>query len=256
MAETQRETVSRSADVRQPTSHPNTQRAGKTDRWISSIGGGALAAYGLLQRSLPGAALAAAGGVLIYRGVSGSPMGTAALTGNAGKGSEGISVKQAFVINKSPEELYEFWHNFENLPQFMTHLESVTVQGSKRSHWVAKAPGGTTVEWDANITEDRPNELIAWRSTADADIDNHGSVRFAATPDAQGTRVDVDLVYQPPAGKLGAIVAKLFGEEPNQQVAEDLRRFKRLMETGEIPTTAGQSHGQRSALGKVLSPRS
>ena len=257
MSATERETLARSADFREPTRHlPAQQNVGNVERWVSAVGGGALTAFGLLQRSVPGAALAALGGALVYRGVSGSCPAYKALGVGTGKQAEGVSVKQAFVINRSPQELYTFWRNFENLPQFMEHLEAVTVQGSKRSHWVATAPGGTTVEWDANITEDRPNELIAWHSTEDADVENRGTVRFTATPDAQGTRVDVDIVYNPPAGKLGSAVAWLFGEEPNQQVSEDLRRFKRLMETGEIATTSGQPHGKRSALGKLLSPTS
>ncbi len=110
--------------------------------------------------------------------------------------------------------------------------------------------------WDAEITEDRPNELIAWRSLPNADVDNQGSVRFVPAPGGRGTEVHVSLAYNPPAGAVGSAVAMLFGEEPNQQVAGDLRRFKNIMEAGEIPTTAGQPHGERSLLGKTLSPRS
>ncbi len=164
---------------------------------------------------------------------------------------EGIEVKESVTINKPAQELYDFWRNFENLPQFMKHLESVTVQGDKRSHWKAKAPAGMTVEWDAEITDEQPGEMIAWRSLEKAQVPNRGSVRFKPASGDRGTEVHVEMVYNPPAGKLGAAVAKLFREEPNQQVSGDLRRFKALMEAGEIPTTEGQPHGQRSVTGKL-----
>jgi uncharacterized membrane protein len=145
-----------------------------------------------------------------------------------------VRTKRSLTVNKSPEECYGFWHNFENLPQFMRHLESVTVTGERRSHWKAKAPAGASVEWDAETTEDRPNELIAWRSTADADVYNAGRVRFEPAPGGRGTEVRVELEYKPPLGKLGSKVAMLFREEPGQQVMDDLRHFKQVMETGEI----------------------
>lgn len=152
-------------------------------------------------------------------------------------------VTKSIIIDSSPEELYQFWRNFENLPQFMHHLESVTVSGDGRSHWVAKAPAGTTVEWDAEITEDRPNELIAWRSLEGADVYNHGSVRFERAPGGRGTIVRVEIDYNPPGGKLGAVVAKLFGEEPEQQIGSDLRRFKQVIETGEVVLSESTIHG-------------
>ena len=145
-----------------------------------------------------------------------------------------IRTKRSVTVNKSPEECYSFWHNFENLPQFMRHLESVTVTDERRSHWKAKAPAGASVEWDAETTEDRPNELIAWRSTPDADVFNAGTVRFEPAPGGRGTEVRVELQYKPPLGKLGSKVAMLFREEPGQQVMDDLRHFKQVMETGEI----------------------
>jgi uncharacterized membrane protein len=145
-----------------------------------------------------------------------------------------IRTKRSVTINKSPEECYAFWRNFENLPQFMRHLESVTVIDDRRTHWKAKAPAGTSVEWDAETTEDRPNEFIAWRSTEDADVFNAGSVRFERAPGGRGTEVRVELEYKPPLGKIGSKVAMLFREEPGQQVMDDLRHFKQVMETGEI----------------------
>jgi len=153
------------------------------------------------------------------------------------------------TVNKSPGELYRFWRNFENLPRFMNHLESVKVIDGNRSHWVAKAPLGMTVEWDAVIHNEQENELIAWRSLEGADIPNAGSVRFERAPGGRGTIVKVALEYDPPAGKVGATIAKLFGEEPEQQVEEDLRRFKQVMETDAASTTEGQSSG-RSATSR------
>ncbi len=148
-------------------------------------------------------------------------------------------VKNSLIINRAPEELYQYWHNFENLPNIMKHLESVRVSDERRSHWVAKAPAGTSVEWDAEITEDRPNELIAWRSLEGSDVENSGSVRFERAPGNRGTIVRVEINYTPPGGALGSLVAKLFGEEPGQQAQESLRCFKQLMETGEVAVSDG-----------------
>jgi len=147
---------------------------------------------------------------------------------------QGIRVRKSVTVNRPADEVYDFWRNFENLPRFMDHLESVQVTGDRRSHWKAKAPAGTTVEWDAETTEDRPNELIAWRSVEGADVPNTGVVRFVPAPGGRGTEIHVDLRYEPPAGKIGKLVAKLFGEEPSQQVEGDLRRFKQVLEIGEV----------------------
>jgi uncharacterized membrane protein len=163
----------------------------------------------------------------------------------------GIKVEESIVINnRAPEELYRFWRNFENLPRFMDHLESVTMQGATRSHWVAKAPAGTSVEWDAEVYNEKEGELIAWRSLSGSDVDNAGSVHFTAAPGGNGTEVRVVLKYDPPGGVVGANIAKLFGEEPSQQIREDLRRFKQLMETGAAgSTTGGQSSGRSAQAG-------
>ena len=146
----------------------------------------------------------------------------------------GVHVRKIITIGRPAEDLYRFWRDFENLPRFMRHLEAVQVMDERRSHWKAKAPLGRTVEWDAEVTEDRPNERLAWRSLEGADVPNHGSVTFEPAPGGRGTTVKVDLRYEPPGGAIGATVAKLFGEEPGQQVQEDLRAFKQLMETGEV----------------------
>lgn len=159
---------------------------------------------------------------------------------NSSKAKKGTTqVKNSLIINRAPEELYQYWRNFENLPKIMHHLESVKVKGEGRSHWVAKAPAGTSVEWDAEVTEDRPNELIAWRSLEGSDVDNSGSVRFETAPGNRGTIVKVEINYTPPGGALGTLVAKLFGEEPGQQAQESLRTFKQIMETGEVVISDG-----------------
>ena len=155
-----------------------------------------------------------------------------------------VQLKKSITINRSPNELYQFWHDFQNLPRFMNDLESVQITGDKRSHWVVKGPAGKRIEWDAEITEDRPNELIGWRSLEGSQVENSGSVRFEPARGKPGTVVRVELEYRPPAGLLGVTVAKLLGAEPKQQVHENLHRFKQLMETGEIITTEGQPAGR------------
>jgi uncharacterized membrane protein len=146
---------------------------------------------------------------------------------------EGIKVEQAVSINRPREEIFQFWRNFENLPRFMDNLESVQVLDTTRSRWVAKGPAGSRVEWEAEIHNEIPNELIAWRSLPGSEVDQAGSVHFSPVHN-DGTEVRVILRYSPPAGKAGAAVARLFGEDPAHQVAEDLRRFKQVMEAGEV----------------------
>jgi len=233
---------------------------GQIERWASSVGGGALALYGLTRGSLGGIALAILGGALVQRGVSGhcnvyQAMGYSSAEETAPRNSEnvsvrggrGIKVEKSVTINRPPEELYSFWRNFENLPRFMNHLESVSVSGGARSHWIAKAPAGTKVEWDAEVYNEKENEMIAWRSLEGSDVPNAGSVHFMPAAAGRGTVVRVVLKYDPPAGLLGSLVAKLFGESPEQQIDEDLRRFKQLMEAGEVATTEGQTSGRAAS---------
>ncbi len=161
-----------------------------------------------------------------------------------------LHVTKSVTVRRPREDVYRFWRDLENLPGFMQHLESVKTTGDARSHWVAKAPAGATVEWDAQITEDRTNELISWRSLEGSDIQNHGSVRFSDAPGDRGTEVHVELQYDAPAGNVGATVAKLFGEEPAQQVRDDLRRFKQVIETGEVVRSEGSLEGAGQGLFK------
>lgn len=220
---------------------------GSMERLLSVASGSVLVLYGLSRRSAGGLALAAAGGGLFYRGATGHCEVYRKLKiSTAEEGSRetsGIHVEKSITIGKSPEEVYQFWRNLPNLPRFMDHLKSVDVTGETTSHWVAKAPAGQEVAWDAEIIVDEPDARIAWRSLPDADIENAGTVRFVTAPGGRGCEVHVTLQYYPPAGALGTMIAKLFGEEPSIQITDDLRRLKRLMETGEIPTTEGQPHG-------------
>ncbi|MBB6098368.1 putative membrane protein [Deinobacterium chartae] len=216
------------------------KNVGQTERMISVAGGSALALMGLRRRGLGGLLLATIGGFLIYRGSTGSCPAYSALGMNTSEGNAGateyksVFVEEMVVVEKSPEEIYRFWRNFENLPKIMSHLESVTTSGERESHWVAKGPLGTHVEWDAELVYDKENERLGWRSKAGADVDNAGSVQFEAMPGGKTTRVHVSLSYRPPAGKLGAAVAKLLGEEPSLQIRDDLQRFKKSMESGAL----------------------
>jgi uncharacterized membrane protein len=155
-----------------------------------------------------------------------------------------VHVETSIAIDRSPAELYLFWRQFMNLPLFMRNLESVSDLGSGRTHWVARGPDGSLIEWDAEIYNEKANELIAWRSLENAEIVNAGSVRFQAAPQGHGTYVRIALNYNPPAGKLGATIAQLLGADPAQLIKEDLRRLKQMIEAGEIATIDGQSSGR------------
>jgi uncharacterized membrane protein len=154
-----------------------------------------------------------------------------------------VQVKAALTVRRDAGDLYELWRDFESFPDFMAHLEAVRCTGEKTSHWKARGPLGLTVEWDAEITADVPGERIAWRSMEGSKIDNAGTVRFVPAPAHQGTELHVDLRYSPPAGAVGATIAKIFGEEPGIQLKDDLRRFKQIAETGEIVRSDGSPDG-------------
>jgi len=230
---------------------------GEAERWACAIGGGALALYGVTRGSLGGIALGLLGAALVQRGVSGhcnlyeamnfSTAGDVGLRNSENvsvPAERGTKVEKSVQINRPAAELYRFWRNFENLPRFMSHLESVTDKGGDRSHWVAKAPGGTSVEWDAEVYNEKEGELIAWRTLEGSQVASAGSVRFEETPGGS-TNVRVSLKYDPPGGKLGSLVARLFGENPEQQIDEDLARFKQIMETD-----AAYSSGRGASAGK------
>jgi uncharacterized membrane protein len=152
---------------------------------------------------------------------------------------DSMDVQQAITVNRTPEEAYRFWHDLPNLPRFMEHLEAVEVTGDGRSRWRARGPAGTKAEWEAEVTEDRPAEVIAWRSVAGSGVDTAGAVRFTPAPGGRGTEVRVELRYSPPAGAVGKAFARLFGASPQRQVASDLRRFKQVLETGQVLVSDG-----------------
>jgi len=203
-------------------------------KWGAIAGGGALAIIGLTRRSKSGAALAAAGGALA---VLGSRVST--VPGQ-------LTAHSSVLLNCSREEAYRFWHNFEQLPQFMRHVHSVSKTGEGQYRWTALAPLGAKVTWEANIVADRENEFISWRSLPGSDVEVDGSVEFRNAPANRGTIVEAIIIYRPPAGAIGKSVAKVFGKYPGFIMRQDLRRFKALVETGEVPTIEGQTHGPRS----------
>jgi uncharacterized membrane protein len=223
---------------------PFDVNVGRTERWISGVAGALLLGYGLRRRRYR-AVLAPLGVSLIGRAVSGRSLVNRALGRNTAgptspvaslESGEGTRIDRTLVIARPAPELYRFWRQLDNLPRFMDNLESVTVLDERRSHWVAKGPLGARVEWDAEVHNEIPNELIAWRSLPGSAVDQAGSVHF--TPVSGGTDVRVVLRYAAPAGKLGDAVARLLGDDPSQQIADDLRRFKQVMEAGQIPTVS------------------
>ena len=240
-----------------------TTNVGQVERWASAVGGGALALYGLTRGSLGGIALALVGAALVQRGVTGhcnlyEAMNISTAGDESLRNSENVSVlaeggtkvEKSVEINRTAAVLYNFSRNFENLPRFMNHLESVRQTGGGRSHWVAKAPAGTNVEWDAEIYNEKENELIAWRTLEGSQVASAGSVHFEEAAGGGTTTVRVSLKYDPPGGKLGSMVARLFGENPEQQIEEDLGRFKQLMESGGAATDGGQSSGIGASAGR------
>jgi uncharacterized membrane protein len=259
-----RTSTSGGSDGRSRPAQPSRERhqnVGDSERLVSASAGAILLLQGLGRRDLIGWLIAGVGGALAYRGATGhcpayeaAGVDTAADAGREDQAvrDHGTRITQSLLINKSPEELYGYWRNFENLPNIMRHLESVRVLGDGRSHWVAKAPSivGGQVEWDAEVTADEPNSRIAWRALPGGDVEHRGSIKFARAPGDRGTNVRVVLEYHPPAGQVGRWIAKMFGEEPEQQIHDDLRNFKRIMEIGEVLTIIGQPHGTCTGKGR------
>ena len=171
-------------------------------------------------------------------GVVGAAYLRRARHGSAGPRRGTIRVEEVTTINRPIEDVYRFWRNFENLPRFMRHLDCVEVIDERRSLWRAVAPAGRTVEWQAEIVQDVADDWIAWRSIS-GDVPNSGSVLFRRAPGARGTEVRVQLQYSPPGGRVGRGIAWMFGESPEQQIHEDLHRFKQLLETGEVSVSDG-----------------
>lgn len=241
------------------------------ERALSVAAGGALAAYALRRRDTTGLVLGLLGGVLLERGVTGhcpaydmlgvssaGPGGGIARDEDAGvvqqhgraaalDAQKAARVERSVTIyGQSRAAIYGYWRQLENLPRIFKHLESVTVHDAQRSHWVAKAPAGRTVSWDAEIVNEIPDTLLAWKSLPGASVPNAGSVHFDDAPGGRGVEVKVVLEYEPPAGRVGVTLARLLGEEPDVQVREDLRRYKALLETGELPVSEIPGQGKRA----------
>lgn len=212
------------------------------ERVGSVVAGSALVLYGLSRRSLGGVLFALLGGGLLYRGSTGYcamyhqlGINSRQMNDETGvRGDKGIKVERSIRIARSPHDVYRFWRNLENLPRFFENVESVTPVDELRSRWVVKGPAGTHLEWTAQILTDHDGELISWESLPGAEVQNAGSVRFERADDG-GTEVKVALQYYPPSGIIGAAVAKLFGEAPDQQLDEDLARLKQLLESSGQP---------------------
>lgn len=237
------ETLLPRIDRRNPTS----------EKWACTIAGGLSLFWGVKRGGLFGGLLSLAGVELLTYGISGHH--THELLGFNGKDRDllnripfqsGIQVEHSVSINAPVDQVYEYFRDFENLPFFMEHIKSVEVQDETHSHWSARGPLGTVIEWDAEIISDEPNKLLSWRSVNSPDIKSAGSVHFEELPGGRGTALRVEMQYVPPAGALGAVIAKLLGEEPEAQIEEDFRRFKQRLEAGEISTTKGQPRGGES----------
>ena len=231
-----------------------TVNVNHNERLISAGAGAMLALLGISRRSIPGLILAGVGGSLLYRAATGHCHLYGALGINTSeRGVDGappeayfnraIQVCHTFTVNRTPWDLYAYWRKLENLPRILSYLESVTVIDDTHSHWVAKGPLGMNWEWDAEIINDEPNRLIAWRSLGNADVDNAGSVTFIPGVEGRGTEVKVVIDYIPTGGRFGQIIAKALGRDPSAEIRQGLLDFKRFMETGETPTTEGQSRG-------------
>lgn len=232
---------------RSPVPLATSQMSG-AERNASLAGGALLMLLGLTRRSFLSLPLLAGGGALLAHAISGrQPIAEriGALTGRRPSAGS-ASLSRSVTIGKPPQEVYRFWRDLQNLPRFMRHIESVTPTGDNRSHWVARAPAGNPVEWDAEITEDRPGELLSWRSLPDSSVQTQGIVRFAPAPNRKGTEVHVMMSYAAPAGLLGAPINYLLLPITAQQVEQDIHRCKAVMEAGEAATTIGQPSGRVS----------
>jgi uncharacterized membrane protein len=217
-----------------------------TEKWLSIVAGTGFALYGISRRNKQGWLMTAIGGMLLQRGTTGhchvyealglNTAGTGDDTRRALGGSNGELVDESVTINRRIEELYRFWRNLENLPQFMSHLESVERITDTLSCWRARGPAEVPVEWTAEIINEVPNKVIGWRSLEGSDVVTAGSVNFDDAGPGRGTRVRVRLQYSPPGGKLGTAVAKLFGRDAATEIREDLRRLKQIIESGEVPS--------------------
>lgn len=228
------------------TSSSNARNVGETERIASTVGGGLLALAGLSRRSLGGMVLAGIGGVLVYRGATGhcpafQQLGISTAERRA---PEPVEIAEALTVNVDRTTAYDFWRKLENLPRFMHHLRRVEDLGNGRSRWTAKGPGPLPdLAWTAELVEEKPGEVLVWRSLPGADVHNAGHVTFKDGPHG-GTEIHARIAYRPPAGDAGAAVARWLDPVLGQMVKEDIRRFQHVVETGEVPTIDGQPTGK------------
>lgn len=215
---------------------------GPTERLLSVLLGGYMAAKGVRRGRVGGLATALAGGYLMYRGSSGHCNLYERIGVSTAR--RAVEIDESVIINRPVHELYSYWRDVENLPEFLRHIEDVRAVDAKRSHWVASTPGGMKVEWDAEITGERENEYIAWKSLPFSDIESEGMVEFRTAPGHRGTEMRVRMTYNLPGDGASAPVQRLLAAISFRQVREELRRFKQIMETGEAPTTEGQARGR------------
>lgn len=222
---------------------------GLIERILSAAAGAALAAYGLKRSSAAGIGLAAAGSALLFRGVTGFCPVNESIgrdSSDPDRQKRGIEIRTSLTVGKPRNEVYAYWRKLENLPLFMEHLADVRQVDERRSEWSAPIPKtGAYLDWRAEIEAEEENSRLAWRSVEGSQIHNAGEVRFEDAPGGRGTMLHVRITYEPPAGAVGAAASRLVNPAFEQMVKEDVRRFKRIMETGEIPTTEGQPSGAR-----------
>jgi uncharacterized membrane protein len=214
------------------------KNVGNMERVVSVVAGTALALFGLRRFSLTRLSMAATGAGMIYRGITGHCAAyeragvSTADPSEATRGNLGTKIERSLVVYADTDRIFRFWRNFANLPRFMDNLESVQVLDGQRSHWIARGPGGVRVEWDAEIINEIPSELIAWRTTSGT-VQHAGSVRFETGPGGRGTTVRVSLQYDPPGGSAGHTVASWLGSDAGTRVEQDLQNLKRVIESGE-----------------------
>jgi uncharacterized membrane protein len=240
------------------------RNVGDAERWASVVGGVALAVYGIGRRDLRGSLLAVVGAELVRRGATGhsllyDALNVSTATDATARGphrdlpvsraatvraSRAVKVEHSVTVGRPASELYAFWRDPANLPRVLEFVESVEMSSDTTAHWRVRGPAGKPIEWDAEIINEVPNELLAWKSIGDAEVPNAGSLHFREALNGRGTEVRIVLEYEPPAGHLGAWIAKLVKENPDAQVRAALRRVKQLVETGDILTNEGQTSGR------------
>lgn len=221
------------------------QNAGRGDsrsmaaQWAAVLGGSALAVYGITRRSTFGAALAASGSTI------------ALVAGTQSPRRQKPSALTSILVNCSPADAYRFWRDFQNLPQFMNRLESVEILDNRRSRWTAVGPMSQPITWEAEITEERENERIAWRSLPNSDVEVNGYVEFEEAPAGRGTLITAEMEFSSLPG-VSSAVAKFFKKSGSFAIRQDLRRLEALIESGEIPTIEGQPHGPRDRASRFM----